>query len=137
MNNFRTYCHYCDRKFTGQRSTAKYCSTSCRQMAKHARDNNRNVSNLIDTMEMQASIIKNIRNTYFNEQHNPETLLKLTDAIRNAQSELLKMDMYLATIEAHQANTWYQCIDCGQRTFGKVDTCDFCSGDKFRVVKSG
>jgi len=129
------YCAVCGKKSFGQRSSAKYCSESCKQTAKRYRSQDLPESSLLNTMKDIELSLWQFRANNFNDKHSPDMLLELSERINNIREELTRMDMYLGTIEAYQANTWYQCKECGQRTFGKVESCDFCGGDDFRIIK--
>lgn len=72
---------------------------------------------------------------YINDKHSPDMQLELYETLDNIRFHLNKIEAVLGTIESAQENTWYQCKDCGQRTFGKVKKCDFCYGSDFKVVK--
>jgi len=125
----KMYCDFCGKEFYAQRSTAKYCSGTCR-----ARMSREGISDFDKRFNSVHREIFGIKRDFFNDKHNPDWQVSALDTIASIQIELNKMIAIIGTIESKQANTWYQCKDCGQRTFGKVETCDFCGGHDFQVV---
>lgn len=125
----KMYCKCCGKQFFAQRSTAKYCSGTCR-----ARMSREKTNDFERDFYSAYRAIAIIRQEYFNDRHNPDWQVSALDTIGDIQHELNKMIAIIGTIESEQANTWYQCTNCGQRTFGKVDTCDFCGKSDFKPI---
>ena len=78
--------------------------------------------------------IMNMRHEYFTNERSPDMQVEALQRIQFLQDELNRMLAIIGTIQSEQANTWYQCQNCGQRTFGKVESCDFCGESKFLPI---
>lgn len=130
-----TFCQYCGKKFYAQRNSAKFCyETPCRQ--RHKRMKIQGFDNEFERVLLNSLMdIKELREAKFNDSHSGDMLLETMTSIDAIQHELNKMVAYIGTIETQQANTWYQCQECGQKTFGKVETCDFCGSSDWKAIR--
>lgn len=92
-------------------------------------------TDLNDAFNTVSNKLSETFDIYFDDKHNPDALLDCVEDIENIQFILSKMMANIATIEIEQQNTWYQCNNCGQKTFGRVEKCDFCNENDFKRIK--
>jgi len=116
------------------RSTAKFCQNGhCRQ--RYNRDIKNDVDNKHSLDMMQANnLLSNVLGELFDNKHDPDMQASMLEYVESINYICNRMYAYIGTVQAEQANTWYQCQDCGQRTFGKVDNCDFCKSSNFKPI---
>lgn len=131
----KLYCHVCSKQFTAQRSSGKYCSEACKQQAKYSRQNDFTINNLTEKMNSLSYELDKLYKTYFDDQHNPDDLINQSFVITQFQHTLSKMEAKIMTIEIDLDNRWYECLNCGQKTFGRVKSCDFCAHERFKLIK--
>lgn len=131
----KKYCEVCTLEFTAQRSSAKYCSERCKQSAKYMRQTGDVVDNLTDDMLSILLSVHRLHANYFDDKHNPDVILAQMDTIQNIRHMLSKMEAQIAVIEIERQNTWYQCENCGQKSFGLPEKCDYCSEIHFKRIK--
>jgi hypothetical protein len=75
-----------------------------------------------------------LRRDYLDDKHDPDMQLMLVDYVDRIRDQLNKIDAFLMTVQSEADNTWYECINCGQKTFGRVDVCDFCQETNFKRI---
>lgn len=134
MKTVQSYCANCGVRFTSERKSAKYHSESCKQIAKRIRKEAGAPSQMLDDFETVSGDLIGHALKYINIDHSPDMQLSLFSTLENMRDTIDKIEAELYTIETEQQNRWYQCTNCGQRAFGKVDKCDFCKSEKFRVI---
>lgn len=134
------YCAICGQKSKAQRSSAKYCSESCKQRAKYQRadiDAREPVMSdleykLVETWLGLDDWIK----SYLHERTNPELLASrnMLTQLSTIRHKLDEIEAKIGVIESDLDNSWYQCLECGQKVFARHDACDFCTSKDFKRI---
>lgn len=130
------HCAVCHLQFAAQRTSAKYCSEACKQKAKYRRDHQFPESDLDEMMDNGGSALYELEKFVKNEKIDDEQKLRVMKELESYQFMINKMIAQISVIEIEQQNTWYQCTSCGQKTFGKVEKCDFCHESDFKRIKA-
>ena len=131
----KNYCSVCGIQFSAMRSSAKYCSESCKQKAKRNRAMSLPESDMLNDFYALAGQLAELKDRYMTDSHSPEMQLEVFQALDSIRHETNKMQAYLGTVEQAQNNSWYECLNCGQKCFGLAQKCDFCGEKSFKLAK--
>ncbi len=127
------HCDVCHKKFSAQRSTAKYCSEPCKQSAKYRRDCG--FTDVSDTYHHILEIYGKLRELeaiVSDKEKGYNTALTTDFWIGNLRDTLTKIDMNVGVKINELDNIWYVCDYCGQRHFGRTDKCEFCGKSEWK-----
>lgn len=128
------FCSTCGKKFYAKRISAKYCSESCKQIAKRNRAIGLPESQMLNDFMAISGQLLELKEQYITDGHSPDMQLEVYEALDSIRFVSDKISAILSSIESEQSNSWYQCQECGQRTFGKVKKCDFCGSGDFKRI---
>lgn len=112
-----------------KRCSKRFCDSTCR-----GRFHREKRSDIERELTDAWNTINRIRIRHFTDNHSPEQKVSALHLIQSIEHEINKMVSVIGATQEEQADTWYQCLGCGQRTFCKVDTCDFCGGSKSKAI---
>lgn len=128
------YCEVCSNRYTAQRSTSKYCSNACRQKAKYRRTHDFPESDLSELDDNVEIALYNLEKFINDDKKSDEHKLTILASIENYQFVLNKIQAILGTLEMRLDEYWYECLNCGQKAFGRTEKCDFCNQSDFKLI---
>lgn len=129
------FCDVCHTKFSAQRNSARFCSEGCKQKAKYRRDRDFPESDLSELIDNVHGALYELEKFINDDNVDNEAKLSINDMLQNYHFVINKMEAIVGVIEMEAQNTWYQCKNCGQKTFGRVEKCEFCSQSDFKRIK--
>lgn len=128
------YCETCGIQFEAERSSAKYCKERCKQRAKRNRKAGLPDSQMLKDFWDTAKQLTLLKDKYIKPSKSPNMQVQIQGALDSIRHTIDHIQADLSVIEIEQQNTWYQCLNCGQGSFGRVEICDFCKESKFKVI---
>ena len=127
-------CTVCHKIYYARRVTSKYCSERCKQSAKYRRTNNVPVADVHYMLLKAENSLEALHKFMNDETMGTDAKIRINSVVDNLRHVIDKTTAKGIVIESQRFDRWFECRNCGQKVFGRVEKCDFCAESDFKTI---